>query len=287
MRNFADITVVGVTGLQERALRTGLAIEQTARILSGSRALLVSPERPPELAETIRHRSGCAPGYDAYQRFMLFDLADHIDTDFALVVQQDGWASAAENWRDEFLDFDYVGAPGHFAQVIYPDGMRRYFRHFDWIHYLSQPDHVVNFVMNGGFSLRSQKLMRAARNCGVPFPPAMPEDKDENLEDVWLCATARAALEERGVRFAPIEAARSFSIEHAGRMHIGFPMQTIFGHHSRERRIEALSQRGGILSYKRNRSFYEDVPGEEAIFLVLQRHGWTIEWPGHTPSTGS
>jgi len=278
MSDFAKITVVGVTGLQDRAFRTGLAIEQTARLLPASSALLISPERPAGLAAGIRHQSGCTPGYAAYQRFMLFDLADCIDTEFALVVQHDGWALSAENWSTEFLQYDYIGAPVHLGQVKMPDGTSQYLRHFLWVEQLQKPDVTVNFVMNGGFSLRTQKLMRAPRELSLQFPPPLNEN-DENLEDVWLSTTVRTDLERHGIRFAPLHMACQFSIEHAAVFHQKFPMKSIFGHHSRMRRVEELMERGGVLSYAASFEDCKKLFGEIAVLAMLFDQGWMVRWP--------
>jgi hypothetical protein len=74
----------------------------------------------------------------AYSRFMLQDLADHVKTDHVLVVQWDGFILDADAWDDRFLEFDYIGAP--------------------WPHF--GDDHDVG---NGGFSLRSRRLLEACR----------------------------------------------------------------------------------------------------------------------------
>jgi ADP-heptose:LPS heptosyltransferase len=111
-----------------------------------------------------------------YSRFMIKDLANHVATDFALVVQYDGFVVNGRRWRAEFLDYDYLGAP-------WPDGG----------------------VGNGGFSLRSTKLMRALQD---------PRVADLVPEDIAICRTYRGLLEsEYGIRIAPAEVAARFSFE--------------------------------------------------------------------------
>jgi len=111
-----------------------------------------------------------------YSRFMVKELGARIDTDFALVVQYDGFVVNGRRWRAEFLGYDYLGAP-------WPDGG----------------------VGNGGFSLRSRKLLRALQD---------PRVSELVPEDVAICKTYRGLLEnEYGVRFAPRELASRFSFE--------------------------------------------------------------------------
>lgn len=114
-----------------------------------------------------------------YSRFMLHELADHIATPHVLVVQWDGFIRSGGQWREQFLTCDYVGA-------VWPQ--------FD--------DEMK--VGNGGFSLRSRRLLEATRHIA-----AGPE-----AEDLSICRTHRHMLErEHGIRFADLETARRFSYE--------------------------------------------------------------------------
>ena len=116
----------------------------------------------------------------AYSHFMLHDLADHLQTDHVLVVQWDGFILNPQCWDERFLDFDYIGAP--------------------WPQFDDGHD-----VGNGGFSLRSKRLLEACR--------------DERLvsghpEDVAIARTNRPRLEtEHGIRFAPRHVAERFAFE--------------------------------------------------------------------------
>jgi hypothetical protein len=116
----------------------------------------------------------------AYSQFVMKELFAHIDTDFALLVQWDGFVVNAAAWSDEFLDHDYVGA----KWIFYTDGHN---------------------VGNGGFSLRSKRLLDALRD-----PHIVPDD----VEDVAICRTYRPYLEKQhGIRFAPEAAADRFAFE--------------------------------------------------------------------------
>lgn len=114
-----------------------------------------------------------------YSEFMLRELADHIGTSHALCVQWDGFVLRGGAWRLEFLDYDYIGA-------IWP--------HF-------KDGHNVG---NGGFSLRSKRLLQASKE--LPFDGS-------HLEDVVICRLNRERLEADGIRFAPESVARRFAFE--------------------------------------------------------------------------
>jgi hypothetical protein len=129
---------------------------------------------------------------EAYSHFMLKSLAPLVHTEHVLIVQWDGYVLDPAGWRDEFLQYDYVGAP--------------------WPH-IAEP----NKVGNGGFSLRSRRLLLALQDPA--FAPGDPED-------VCICVTHRAALQARGLRFAPTPLAAEFSVEEGADLHDG-----LFGFH--------------------------------------------------------
>jgi tetratricopeptide (TPR) repeat protein len=129
---------------------------------------------------------------DAYSEFVLKSLSRHIETPHVLLVQWDGYVVNPGAWRSEFLDADYIGAKWYW----HTDGMR---------------------VGNGGFSLRSRKLLEALQDPRVVLTEA---------EDVTIGRSARPLLErEYGIRFAPEALADVFAFEAA------YPIGRPFGFH--------------------------------------------------------
>ena len=120
-----------------------------------------------------------------YNRFLMRDLVEHVTTPFVLIFQWDGFLLDPARWSDEFLDYDYVGAP--WTEAAAPPGQR---------------------VGNGGFSIRSRRLLEALQDPKLDYDPTKGEDQ-------LICHKLRPALESRhGIRFAPLELARRFSFEH-------------------------------------------------------------------------
>jgi len=166
-----------------RALQHSMAQQRfgDAFIVSSPDRLAAAPAMP-GLRGIEAPPIGSVAGYSA---FVLRDLVRHIKTEHALVVQWDGYVINAHAWTDEFLAFDYIGAP---------------WRHVDGPHR----------VGNGGFSLRSRRLMAAAAEmAGECVHP----------EDEVICRRLRPALEARGMRFAPEALAWRFSVEHGDMSH--------------------------------------------------------------------
>jgi hypothetical protein len=142
--------------------------------------------------------------YD-YSLFAINDLYKHINTDFALCIQRDGYPVNAKAWRDDFFNYDYIGAPWLWAPVGHADRICP----------------VGNCVGNGGFSLRSRALMEEAakysyadrwKEIRSSADPAT-SDKDILNEDEFICREISNDLKSSGFKFAPVEIAHSFSIE--------------------------------------------------------------------------
>ena len=115
-----------------------------------------------------------------YSKFVIYELHKYIKTDFVLLMQWDGWIINKSAWNPRFLDYDYIGA-------VWP-----------W--------HLEGFrVGNGGFSLRSKKLLDLTHKDEFVY-------KDRNEDDL-ICHINRDYLVRNGVRFAPEELAREFSYE--------------------------------------------------------------------------
>jgi hypothetical protein len=127
-----------------------------------------------------------------YSEFICRQLAAHTTKDFNLLVQWDGFVLDSTAWRAEFLNCDYIGAqwPWH------RDGLQ---------------------VGNGGFCLRSRKLLREIAK--YPLPSTAFSD------DEFMCRTSRPQLERSGIVYASPQLADVFSYEHS------VPQRPTFGFH--------------------------------------------------------
>ena len=137
-----------------------------------------------------------------YSKFMIYHLNEYINTDFAITIQHDGFIINPDAWRDEFLNYDYIGAPWPWREqgFVTPFG-----------------EHVS--VGNGGFSLRSKKLIELPTKVEVPFDVVAMNHFYKMFSSVnWnedgnICVHNRHIFEENGCKFAPVEVAKYFSYE--------------------------------------------------------------------------
>lgn len=133
--------------------------------------------------------------FDDYSRFCIFDLAKCFDTDFVLIVQLDGKILNPSAWDNRFFDYDYIGAPWQEYSFL-KKRLNRMNKD------VSNLDYRVG---NGGFSLRSRKLCEAVKKYSDIWV-------SEN-EDTFISLTLRDCLEHEGMKFAPYEVAKRFSVE--------------------------------------------------------------------------
>ena len=176
-----------------------------------------------------------------YSRLVLKGLLPHVATTHVLLVQWDGYVVYPDMWRPGFLDVDYVGA-------LWPEAPKG-----------------LN-VGNGGFSLRSRKLLTALADDRFPLLTYN--------EDTTICTLHRPRLEvDFGIRFATEETARQFSFElddrdvRAGGRTFGF--HGVFNLHLVEDENEIIAMAD---------SFSNAIAASPAVALLLQRLVEARQW---------
>lgn len=121
-----------------------------------------------------------------YSDFIINELYKYIQASHVLIVQYDGFVLNHTSWNNNFLNYDYIGAP--------------------WYKYDDR-------VGNGGFSLRSKVLMEFISIITNMYVNDRNRWSLCNMEDQYICFTLRQDLEKIGFKFAPKEHAMEFSTE--------------------------------------------------------------------------
>lgn len=136
-----------------------------------------------------------------WSRCLWQEVAPLLRTSHMLAIQWDSWIIDPCMWSDEWLRYDYIGAPWW-----YQDGKN---------------------VGNGGFSLRSTALMRHIVKHLDKYPCTTA------LDDDLLCRGYRLELMKEGFEWAPEEVAQDFAFEcvrkNALASHFGFHACFNFG----------------------------------------------------------
>lgn len=188
-KKLSDVTVVAVSSI--KISQTIQALKKSYKYIDFNKVLLISHKRPLFLNRKISYLP-CdkISSSDQYSYFMLYQLSKYIDTSHVLVIQHDGYVINPESWSDEFLKYDYIGAP--------------------WPDCFLNPSGEMRRVGNGGFSLRSRKLLEIPSKINIPFKAKSCNSLNE---DLLIALDYHDVFESEGCNFAPIEVAARFSHE--------------------------------------------------------------------------
>lgn len=133
-------------------------------------------------------------GIDEWNRKIIYELHNYIDTEFAMLIHADGYVINPAAWRDEFLAYDYIGAPWPLPRDNYS--------------YRTDKGEVVR--VGNSVSLRSKKILSLPTQLELEWRSYYGNTN----EDGFLCVHSRHSLESEGIKFAPLEVAKYFSKEH-------------------------------------------------------------------------
>ena len=175
-----DITIVAVDTYAHDLTR--IAIERTLGVLPCQEVLVLSDKN---IYPAGRWVDINPIGIEEYSKIMLKHLWPFIRTEHILVIQYDGMAIDANNWTDDFLNYDYIGASWPWAH--HPPGFK---------------------VGNGGFSLRSRRLLNMLKSKEV-----VEDVKYPHYEDLYIGVHYKQHLTEQGAVIADVAVANKFSTE--------------------------------------------------------------------------
>lgn len=131
---------------------------------------------------------------DEWNRKIIYELHNYVQTEFAVLVHQDGYITNPTLWKEEWLGYDFIGAP-------WPEPRDDY-------SYRTSDGEIIR--VGNSVSLRSKKIMELPSKLGLVWGSYYGNTN----EDGFLCVHNRKILEENGCKFAPLEVAVHFSKEH-------------------------------------------------------------------------
>lgn len=197
-----NVTLICVAGVQvHKAL---IAILKSVRQLKFDEVKLVTPRlRQLKIGRFSVERpiESRLDSLVEYNKYVLFELMHHVTTSHCLIIQADGYVINGTVWTDDFCSYDYIGAPWPIEKEKYID-----------------PFGVNQRVGNGGFSLRSKKLLEIPRKVEIPWEVNIGNfykhfNQNSYSEDGNICVHNRHIYEREGCKFAPLEVAAIFSRE--------------------------------------------------------------------------
>jgi len=192
MLNLDNVTLIALSSIKlEKTIK---ALEYSCRGIKFGAVKLVSHEKPVNLPDTIQHRF-CPQmsNIDEWNYAAIYELPKHVDTEFAMLIHDDGFVVNPDSWRDEFLEYDYIGAPYPLPQ--------------DNFSYRDINGDLIR--VGNSVSLRSKKLLDLPINLKLEWKSF----HGYYNEDGFICVNYRHKYIENGMKFAEIGVAKHFSHE--------------------------------------------------------------------------
>lgn len=191
--NLPDVTLIAIDSTN-RIQNTIKALEISSRDISFGEVKLLSHRKPNNLPDFISfERCMQIENINDFNLYMFREMGKHVSTSHCITVQDHAYIIHPELWDDAWLEYDYIGAPWAYredAYICHDTG-----------------EHVR--IGNGGFSLRSKKLLDIPKQNNMP----LLQEQGWFNEDGNICVYHRVKMLELGIKYAPIEIAARFSYE--------------------------------------------------------------------------
>lgn len=131
---------------------------------------------------------------DDWNYKIIYEIHNYVFTDFALLIHADGYIIEPTLWKEEWLNYDYIGAPWPLPRDNYS--------------YRNPEGEIIR--VGNSVGIRSKRLLELPSKLGLTWKSYYGNTN----EDGFLCVHNRKILEENGCKFAPLEVAKHFSKEH-------------------------------------------------------------------------
>lgn len=179
MISLPNVTLIALTGIGYQSPETIHALQYSQKGI--------------EFGDVKYIQLGSVRDIDSWNKTIIYDLHKYVDTEFCLLVHENGFVVHPESWNPDWLTYDFIGAPWPVPtdSFSYRDGSGNIIR-------------VGNSV-----SIRSKRLLELPGLLGIEWRPYFGNTN----EDGFLCCHNRELLERNGIRFAPLEVAKFFSRE--------------------------------------------------------------------------
>ncbi len=198
MKSLPNVTLISYDNSASPA-KTLRALQYSAREIEFAEVILVCARIPNGVngttIQTVHEK-----GYRAAMIWEVAGVRNYVQTDYALSIHHDGYVINPQAWDDDWLKYDFIGAPWpglphdrHPGKAEFPLGR----------------------VGNTGFCLKSKAFMQATWELRDIFKSAAAIDTygQRYAGDTFYCQHQRPALEQRGMIYAPVEVAAAFSWE--------------------------------------------------------------------------
>jgi hypothetical protein len=200
MINLPDVTLICISSVN--LPQTYFAFQKSVEGINFGAVKLVTHERPKDLPDFIEY-SKCynITNINEYSYYCIYNLTNHVNTSHCLLIQADGFVINPDKWENSWLEYDYIGSLWEYNENAYIDPFGNHQR-----------------VGNGGFSLRSKKLLDVPKHEHIEWDVNQGDfykhmNANNFAEDGNICVHNRHIYERCGCKFAPVEVAARFAHE--------------------------------------------------------------------------
>ena len=192
MLDLNNITLVALTSV--RLEQTIKALQHSSLKINFGDIKLLSNIKPDNLPDNITHEyvPKCN-NIDEWNYHIIYTLPKYIETDYIILIHDNGFIVNPEVWTDEFLKYDYIGAPWPLPK--------------DDFSYRDINGEVIR--QGNSVSLRSKKLLDVANKLDLEWKAF----HGFTNEDGFICVNYRHEYINEGCVFAPIDISCLFSKE--------------------------------------------------------------------------
>ena len=183
-----NITLIAATSVEIDQHQIALKI--SSKNIGFGAVKLLSSSPPEKKYPDIEYVSIPQMNMSGQNRLLLKNLHKYFETSHCLYVQADSFVVNASCWKDEFLDFDYIGAPWTNEVKINPNLVLN----------------LKNTVGCGGFSLRSRKLLETTAKINFDSLKFPTENEDIIVASADYGIKVPAVVEDKlffGTQFHP------------------------------------------------------------------------------------
>jgi hypothetical protein len=191
MLKLPQVTLVAMTSVHIDA--TLRALEYSSLGVDFGETIFLTHEKPKDIGKIKHIEIAPITNINEFSYRVIYELPRYIETEYALIIHADGFVVNPASWSDDFLKYDYIGAPWPIVANNYS------FRNIDG---------VIQRVGNG-LSLRSKRLLDLPIKLNLPWQPHFGSFN----EDIWICCKNSHIYKSYGMEFAPLEVAKYFSHE--------------------------------------------------------------------------
>jgi hypothetical protein len=192
MLDLSNVTLIAMTSV--KIPQTIKALQYSSKGIKFGAIKIISDIEPDNIPDDIIHEyTEKMSDIDDWNYSIIYKLGKHIETEFAILIHDDGFIINPKSWRSEFLEYDYIGAP-------WPLPM-------DNFSYRDINGEIIR--VGNSVSLRSKKLIDLPVTLNLEWKPF----HGYYNEDGFICVNYRHIYKEHGMKFADIDVAKYFSHE--------------------------------------------------------------------------